>query len=141
MGEPNVCYTGQSIAGVCENLPAVYSHNGNHYCILHHPYEGKGDNFCDVLDARLRDPHSIDLRGVWVPSEYSSYFKNRAFRVAANFSGAIFRGVADFDGTKFRSVSFRNAQFCGEVTFSSKFCGDAVFDHATFCAVATFRDA
>ena len=31
--------------------------------------------------------------------------------------------------------------FCGEATFTTRFYGEAVFDHATFCEVSKFRDA
>jgi uncharacterized protein YjbI with pentapeptide repeats len=139
--EPSVCCTGQAFAGVCDDLHAEYSRNGDHYCVLHYPSEDKGEQFRQVLDEKLRDTHSIDLRGIWVPIEFSSYFRDHAFSVEANFSGATFRGLADFYGTEFSSVSFRNATFCGEASFSSRFRGDTVFDHAIFCEVSKFRDA
>jgi uncharacterized protein YjbI with pentapeptide repeats len=137
----NVCHIGQNLNGTCDDLVVQYSHEGNRYCVLHYPHEGKGQQFRQALDAKLANGVSVDLRGVWVPTEYASYFRGQTFAVPIDFSTAVFKGSMDFFEAQFNSVSFRNATFCKTVTFSSKFCKDAVFDHATFCEAAGFRDS
>ncbi len=110
-----VCECEEWMRSACA-AEGFYDYHGK-YCVLHSPYEDKGDHFLPALQKKL---DAGDF----------------------NFGGARFPTMS-FEGFEFESdVDFRFATFSDNVSFyKTRFSGQADFENATFSGEADFRFA
>ena len=105
---------------VCKDLPAIYLHGGQMYCVLHYPVMDKEAAFEKVFRARITT-HEYCFYGTWFPGSIN--LSNHSFGDWADFAWTTFDGNVTFESSRFRG----NAQFlCSTFTKKVSFSG-AVF--------------
>lgn len=120
---------------VCRDLPVIYEHDGNAYCVLHYPDSKKHEytDFLYVLSERLTE-EKLDFSYVYFPTTF--YLHNIQCKEDARFWSAVFAEHANFQHAIFsKEVDFRRAVFHRGATFQ-----DAVFEDNAIFSLATFKE-
>lgn len=136
--QPFLCSGRKGTPSSCTGEPFYRVREGNQYCALHYPGEGKDKAF-DESFSRKYSRRDWNFSGVWFPKE--ARFLISTFEADVDFSHATFNAEADFRTTTFKGrANFREVLFRARVDFGgTNFHQDAIFYGTTFDCEADFR--